>query len=317
VHCNKDFLARPQLKYLRPKPYQLSLALFLKFSAQTYNQIADFLWQFQGVLVAQSTLHDWIANYGPCAADVLADVHIPLAGFLYVDEMCESIRIQDEHGNWVRTDSWWIVNVYDPVNDVWRVGLVSRTRDANLAYEILDRIVTLFTKDKQCYKLFVKSDGLDIYEQARDKLAREGSLDPARIVLISIPKQSENPHVTTDRAFINDIERFHTFVRALTRRMRRLKVFLSESAPQKWVDTARVHYNAVQTIRNPDGSRTTRIQNALPGFGQARNRWLAFIMQVLNLRKHAIEIKAQTRKAIQRAAEQRTSNRKSPKFRSG
>ena len=308
THCNKDFLATPMLKYLRPKPYHLALALFLKFSAMTYKDISDFMWQFEGIVAPPSTLHDWITTYGPYAAELLADVHIPLAGVLLIDEMCETVRIEDEYGNYVRTDFWWIVNVYDPVNDIWRVGLVSRTRDANLAYEILDRIVTLFTKDKQCYKLFVKSDGLDIYEQARDKLAREGSLDPARIILISIPKESKNPHVTTDRAFINDIERFHTFVRALTRRMRKLKVFLSESAPQKWVDTARVHYNAVQTIRNPDGSRTTRIQNALPGFKQARNRWLEFIMQVLKLRTHVVEIKSQTQKAKQRAAEQRSNS---------
>jgi len=228
---------------------------------------------------------------------MVADVHIPLSGFIYLDEMCESIRIEDEFHNYLRTEFWWIANAYDPIQDIWRESRISPNNDNNLAYEILDRIVTLFNKDKQCQTLFLICDGHGPYVSAYDQIVQEGSLNPEQIVLLTIPKQSESARYAgpVDPAVINEIEAFQAWIRRLTERMRKLKVFLSDEAPQRWLDTARVHYNCVITIPS-HGKRTTRIQNAIPGFSQHQNRWLGFIQQALKLRKYVWVLKSQSRR---------------------
>jgi transposase-like protein len=292
------FLAIPELRYLRVKPIHIAFVLFFKFSGLTYDQISDGLWQFHKIIAKRSTLHDWVSSYGHDVAEMMIDVHIPLSGFIYLDEMCESIRIEDEFENYVRTDFWWMWNAYDSVHDIWREAILTSSRGEEIAYEIIDKIVAAFKRDKRCQKLYLITDGFTPYESAYNKHVQEGNLDPKQVILHSVPKQSNavNYDGPIDPAIVNNIETFQTHVRALTRRMRKLKVFLSSEAPQTWLNSAKVHYNCVETISIPGKSRVTRLQNILPDFKQNRNRWLGFIIEVLKLRKHMRYVKTQTRK---------------------
>jgi len=286
---------------MREKPIHIAYSLFHKFCGMTYEEICDGLWQFYGIIARPSTIHDWINRYGGYVADTITDQHIPLSRYMYIDEMCESIRIEDDDGKYVRTDFWWIVNAYDPVHDIWRESMVSPNRDTDLAYKMLDRIVTQFDIDKQCRRLVLVTDGLSTYLAAYDRMVNEGKINPETIRLISVPKESNDPNqeVPPNYAIVNEIETFHTFIRSLTKRKRKSKVFLSPEATQEWLDNARLHYNCIETLHNGNGTRTTRIQGILPDFNQSRNRWLGFIVQALKLRWYITSM-SQNRKSRQK-----------------
>jgi len=58
------------------------------------------------------------------------------------------------------------------IQDIWREAIANPFRSADLAYEILEEIVNLFNRDKQCRGLYLITDAWDNYQAAYNTLAK-------------------------------------------------------------------------------------------------------------------------------------------------
>lgn len=243
--CASRFTDRAGALHLRQNATTVALALDLFFRGLSLRKVSDHLWQAHGLVVAPSTVYEWVVRGGPGAARWMDSLGARTGERWHIDET--QVKT-DGNPRWV----WNVVDAETRFLIATHFTKLRRVRDARL----LLRRAKAATPDRP---LSVLTDGMPAYRKAigRELAFRSG----AEVV---------NPHLRVPsiraKTSNNLVERFQGSEKDRLKVMRGLH---GRTAPKWLLDGMRVHYNLVRphsTLGSTPGAAA-----GLPALG--RFRW--------------------------------------------